>query len=58
MTYNMDFMVAICESLLIITLNDLLESCNDKDQSNLVILDFSKAFDTVLTVPHQKVLTN
>ena len=42
-----------CESQLIITINDLLEAYNDKDQIDLVILDFSKAFDTV---PHQKLL--
>ena len=42
-----------CESQLIITLNDLLESFDNKDQVDMVILDFSKAFDTV---PHQKLL--
>ena len=42
-----------CESQLVITMNDLLEAFNDKDQVDLIILDFSKAFDMV---PHQKLL--
>ena len=42
-----------CESQLIITLNDLYEAYNGKDQVDLVIIDFSKAFDTV---PHRKLL--
>ena len=42
-----------CESQLIITLNDLLEAYDNKDQVDMVILDFSKAFDTV---PHRKLL--
>ena len=42
-----------CESQLIITMNDLLEAWNDKDQVDMIILDFSKAFDMV---PHQKLL--
>ena len=39
--------------MLVITMNDLLEAFNDKDQVDLIILDFSKAFDIV---PHQKLL--
>ena len=42
-----------CESQLIITLNDLFEAYNDKDQVDLVIIDLSKAFDTV---PHLELL--
>ena len=42
-----------CESQLIITLNDLVEAYNNKDQVDITILDFSKAFDTV---PHRKLL--
>ena len=42
-----------CESQLIITMNDLLEAWNDKDQVDMIILDFSKAFDMV---PLQKLL--
>ena len=42
-----------CESQLIITLNDLFEAYNAKEQVDLVIIDFSKAFDTV---PHRKLL--
>ena len=34
-------------------MNDLLEAFNDKNQVDLIILDFSKAFDMV---PHQKLL--
>ena len=43
-----------CESQLIITMNDLLEAWNDKDQVDMIILDFSKAFDMV---PHKKTST-
>ena len=42
-----------CESQLITTMSDLYEAHNDKDQVDMVILDFSKAFDTV---PHKKLL--
>ena len=42
-----------CESQLIITLNDLFEAYDNKNQVDLIILDFSKAFDTV---PHRKLL--
>ena len=34
-------------------MSDLYEAHNDKDQVDMVILDFSKAFDTV---PHKKLL--
>ena len=36
-----------CESQLITTMSDLYEAHNDKDQVDMVILDFSKAFDKV-----------
>ena len=42
-----------CESQLLITLNDLLKHQNANIQTDIGILDFSKAFDTV---PHQKLL--
>ena len=42
-----------CESQLIITLHDLFDAYNNFDQVDLVIIYFSKAFDTV---PHQKLL--
>ena len=42
-----------CESQLIITMSDIFEAFNDKHQVDMIILDFSKAFDTV---PHQKLL--
>ena len=42
-----------CESQLITTISDVFESFNDKHQVDMIILDFSKAFDTV---PHQKLL--
>ena len=45
------FQIHDCESQLVVTTNDLLEAFNDKDQVDLIILDFSKAFDMV---PHQK----
>ena len=42
-----------CESQLIITLDDIMKQYDSKKQTDLAILDFSKAFDTV---PHQKLL--
>ena len=42
-----------CESQLIITLNDIMKNFDSKIQTDLIILDFSKAFDTV---PHRKLL--
>ena len=42
-----------CESQLIITANDLAKSMNDKVQTDMAILDFSKAFDKV---PHTRLL--
>ena len=42
-----------CETQLITTLHDLFESCDAGKQTDVVILDFSKAFDTV---PHNKLL--
>ena len=42
-----------CETQLITTLHDLFESYDAGKQTNVVMLDFSKAFDTV---PHNKLL--
>lgn len=42
-----------CETQLIVTLNDLLQSYDQNKQTDVVILDFSKAFDTV---PHDKLM--
>ena len=42
-----------CETQLIMTLNDLLQSYDQNKQTDVVILDFSKAFDTV---PHDKLM--
>jgi hypothetical protein len=42
-----------CETQLLTTIHDLLERQNAGDQVDLLILDFSKAFDTV---PHEKLL--
>jgi len=42
------------ESQLIITLHDLTSNWDNKSQTDLIILDFSKAFDTV---PHDKLLS-
>ena len=42
-----------CETQLLTTLNDLLQSYDQGKQIDVAILDFSKAFDTV---PHRKLL--
>ena len=42
-----------CETQLLITIDDLLQNYNKKLQTDVIILDFSKAFDTV---PHQRLL--
>ena len=42
-----------CKSQLILTLHDLAKNFEHKPQTNLVLLDFSKAFDSVL---HQRLL--
>ena len=42
-----------CETQLTVTLHDLLSSYDWNMQTNVAILDFSKAFDTV---PHAKLL--
>ena len=42
-----------CESLLILTVQDLAQGLNDEDQIDTVLLDFSKAFDQV---SHQRLL--
>ena len=42
-----------CETQLIQTIHDLAESLDNKTQVDMVIMDFSKAFDTV---PHKRLL--
>ena len=42
-----------CETQLLITLNDFLKVNNQGQQTDIIILDFSKAFDTV---PHVELL--
>jgi hypothetical protein len=42
-----------CDTQLIVTLNDLLQSYDQNKQTGVVILDFSKAFDTI---PHDKLM--
>ena len=42
-----------CETQLITTVNDLCKTIEEKKQTDVAILDFSKAFDTV---PHDKLL--
>ena len=43
-----------CETQLLVTVDDLMKSFDRGKQTDVVILDFSKAFDTV---PHDKLLT-
>ena len=42
-----------CESQLLVTLHDLMRYYDQKTQTDVAVLDFSKAFDTV---PHHKLL--
>ena len=42
-----------CESQLIFAMHDIMQNFDSKQQADLVILHFSKAFDTV---PHKKLL--
>ena len=42
-----------CESQLILTLQDFAKGLNDSEQIDAILLDFSKAFDTV---PHERLL--
>ena len=43
-----------CETQLVVTAHDLLKSLDSNTQSDVLVLDFSKAFDTV---PHRKLLS-
>jgi hypothetical protein len=42
-----------CETQLILTINDLAKNIDDNIQTDVILLDFSKAFDKV---PHQRLL--
>ena len=42
-----------CDTQLILTINDLAMGLEEKDQTDLILLDFSKAFDKV---PHKRLL--
>ena len=42
-----------CESQLIVTMHDIMQTFDQRIQTDMIILDFSKAFDTV---PHRKLL--
>ena len=43
-----------CETQLLLTVDDLMHSFDQKIQSDIAILDFSRAFDTV---PHERLLS-
>ena len=43
-----------CESQLILTVNDLAKSLDNKSQVDMIIMDFSKAFDVV---PHNRLIS-
>ena len=43
-----------CESRLILTVEDLAMNLDHGDQMDMIILDFSKAFDKV---PHQRLIS-
>ena len=42
-----------CESQLVLTVHDLVEGLDAGEQTDAILLDFSKAFDRV---PHQRLL--
>ena len=42
-----------CESQLLLTTEDLVQNYEDKTQTDLIVLDFIKAFDVV---PHKRLL--
>jgi hypothetical protein len=42
-----------CESQLILTVNDLAKALDNRSSMDMIIMDFSKAFDTV---PHNRLL--
>ena len=42
-----------CESQLMLTMHDIVQNFDSKQETDMVILEFSKAFDTV---PHKKLL--
>ncbi|VDI38687.1 Hypothetical predicted protein [Mytilus galloprovincialis] len=43
----------LCESHLVITINEIAKNMEDVDQTDIILLDFSKAFDEV---PHARLL--